>query len=264
MAETSGSNWTIRFKGYLPVDDRMPDRLKRVMAEIDKLPDSAMEVDEDAQVITIDYSHVRGWFEESKKTIGVVHVGERTVVKPPWEQYEAKPGEIVLEIDPGAAFGSGLHESTVLCVEQLERRVKPGMTAIDFGTGSGILAICAAKLGASRVTAIEADHESSEIARENVCRNGVDSIIRVLFADSPSAAGYQAGLVTANVVPPTLIAKAGELFAALEPGGCLIASGMTVKQVDEVEQAFVETGFEILDRPARNRWVALVVAKQGR
>lgn len=257
-------HWTIRFKGYLPVDDRMPERLQRVMAEIDKLPDSALDVDEEAQVITVDYSQVRGWFEESRQRIGVVHAGERAVVKPPWETYEPKPGEIVLEIDPGTAFGSGLHESTVLCVEELERRVRPGVSAIDFGTGSGILALCAARLGAARVTAIEADHESSEIARENMRRNGVDSIIRVLFADSPSAAGHQAGLVTANVVPKTLIAKAGELCAVLEPGGCLIASGMTLKQTDEVKQEFVGIGFEILDRPTRNRWVALVVTKRGR
>jgi ribosomal protein L11 methyltransferase len=260
MSSTSSSNWTIRFKGYLPVDDRMEDRLKRVMAEIDRLPDSAMDVDEEARVITIDYAEVRGWFEDSKRTIGVVHAGQRVVVKPPWEEYQAQNGEIVLEIDPGASFGSGLHESTALCVEELERRVQPGHTVIDLGTGSGILAMTAAMLGASRVVAIEADQESVEIARENVRRNGLEQYVEVRFADSPAAANCRVGLVTANVVPPTLIARAGELLDALEPHGVLIASGMAISQAGQVEQAFVDAGFRIVDRPTKGRWMALVAS----
>jgi len=231
------------------------------VAEIDKLPDSAMEVEEQAQIITIDYAQVRGWFEESQKTIGVVHVGERTVVKPPWEEYEPKPGEVVLEIDPGAAFGSGLHESTALCVEELERRVRPGMSEIDFGTGSGVLAICAAKLGASRVTAVEADVESVEIARNNVRLNKLGSVVDVVYADTPAAARNRANLVVANVVPAALIAHSRSLFDALEPGGVLIASGMATKQADEVEKAFIEAGFSILDRPTKPRWAALVASR---
>lgn len=254
----SEEQWTIRFKGYLPVDDRMPDRLKRVMAEINKLPDSALDVDDRARVITVDYSQVRGWFEEK---IGLVRAGQRTVVKPPWENYEARLGEVVLEIDPGTAFGSGLHESTALCVEELERRVQPGHTVIDFGAGSGILAIAAALYGAARVIAIEADHDPVEVASENVRRNGLEQYVEVLFADSPKAAGCQVGLVVANVVPPTLVARAGELFDALGPGGVLIASGMATGQVDEVEKAFLKTGFSIVDRLTKPRWVALVASR---
>lgn len=261
MTDTSDAHWTIRFKGYLPVDDRMEDRLKRVMAEIDRLPDSAMEVDEAAHVITIDYAQVRGWFEESRQRIGVIRVGQRTVVKPPWKEYEAKSGEIVLEIDPGIAFGSGLHESTVLCVEELERHVEPEHTVIDFGAGSGILAMTAAMLGAGRVAAIEADQESVEIARVNVIRNGLEKYVEVLLADSPLAAGHPVGLITANVVPPTLIARARELFDALAPGGTLIASGMTSKQVKEVEQAFLGAGLRAMDRPSRGQWTALVMRR---
>jgi ribosomal protein L11 methyltransferase len=254
------ANWTIRFLGYLPVDDRMEERLQRVMQHIDCLPSSALSVDEDSRVITIDYAKVRGWLEESREVVRTVRVG-RLVVKPPWPEFPAEPGDIVIEIDPGTAFGSGMHESTSLCLECLQEYVKPQSWVIDFGTGSGILAIAAAKLGAERVAAIDALPEEVAIARENVRRNGLEDTIAVHEAQVVSVAGFRAKLVTANIVADTIIRESQALSVVLESGGVLIASGITDRQACEVEAALQCAGFGMLHRRTRRNWVALVAAK---
>jgi len=257
------SGWTIRFKGYLPVDDRMEDRLRRVMAEIDRVPDSALHIDEAACVITVDYGEVRGWLEESRRLLRTVRAGERIVVKPPWEEYCPQPGDVVLEIDPGVSFGSGLHETTSLCLEALERHLGPGSSVVDFGTGSGILAICAAKLGASRVAAIEADLESADAAREDVARNGLAGVVEVIYANDLSPVAWQADLISANIVAGTIISHLAEFARVLKRGGLLIASGMTKRNAQDVERALPGEGFAVVERLTRGGWVALVTRSGG-
>lgn len=256
-------SWTIKVKGYLPIDDRMEERLRRVAAEIASLPESALEVDEDAGVITIDYAQVRDRFEKSHSALRVVKAGERIVVKPPWEDYEPQSGEIVIEIDPGEAFGSGLHESTVLCLRAIEKYAKPGFSVIDFGTGAGVLAIAAAMFGASKVAAIDAREPAACAARANIERNHVSERVEVVVADSLEPVDFAAELIVANIVPKTIIAHADEIFRKLASGGMLIASGITEKQSAGVVRGLASVGFEHFETLADGGWVALIMKKGG-
>lgn len=255
--------WNIRFKGYLPVDDQMEERLRRVIADLDKLPASAIEVDERKGVITIDYSRVKGWLEASRQIVHTVRVGEHLVVKPPWEECEMQPGDVVLEVDPGTSFGSGLHESTRLCLQALEKYLKPGQTVVDFGTGSGILAIAAAKLGASHVTAIEADPVAVKAARSNVERNGLADVVEVRHGRSPSCAPSKADLVTANITAETISANLSALAGILKVGGMLIASGMTKRNAKDVERILPTNRFNAVEKLVDGQWTAIVTVLAG-
>lgn len=256
--EMKSANWAIQFKGYLPVDDQMEERLRRVCAEIDSLPASAIHVDEEACVVTIDYSQVKDRFEASRQIIRTVRAGDHFVVKPSWEEYEPQPGDIVIEIDPGTSFGSGLHESTRLCLQALEKHVKSGITAVDFGTGSGILAIAAAKIGVSHVTALDADQDAVEVARENVRRNGLEEVVKVRHANSPASVGSQVDLVIANITAETISKNLDSIAGVLKSGGMLIASGMTHNNAHEVEQLLPSAEFRIAERITEGTWVAFI------
>lgn len=259
MPETS---WTIRFEGYLPVDEGMEERLKRICADIEKIPTSAMEIDEEARTITIDCAQVKDWVKSSQDAICTIRAGEHFVVKPPWGDYQPQTGDVVLEIDPGTSFGSGLHESTRLCLRALEKRAKPDQVAVDFGTGTGILAIAAAKLGVSHVTAIEANPEAVEVARANVKRNGLESVIEVHHALSPDFVREPVALVTANITAETITAHLDALVRILKSGGILIASGMTILNARDVERLLPNAGFSTVEKLTDGQWVALVAIKQ--
>jgi len=239
----------------------MEERMRRLVADIASLPASALDIDEAAGVITIDYSQVRDRFEKSRSALRVVRAGEHIVVKPPWEKHEPQAGEVVIEIDPGEAFGSGLHESTGLCLRAIEKYVRPGFSVVDFGAGTGVLAIAAAMLGASRVVAIEAREASATVARANVERNGLAGRVEVVVADSLEPVDFSADLITANIIPKTILAHADELFVKLASGGILVASGITEKQSVETARGLASAGLDIIEELVENGWVALVTSK---
>jgi len=254
--------WTVRFRGYLPVDDRLEDRLLRVTREIDKLPASAFEIDEEAGVITVDYTQVRDLLETSRQVIRVIRVGDRLVIKPPWEDYEPAPHDVVVEIDPGTSFGSGLHQSTRLCLQALERHARPRMSVVDFGTGSGILAIAAARLGASLVIAVDADMEAVHVARDNVRRNGLEGVMEVHQADNLTFVRSPVDLVLANITAETIIRHSESLAGVTKPGRLLIASGMTNMNCGEAKDSLCGAGFDVFDTLCEGPWVALVATRR--
>ncbi|MBR2942131.1 MAG: 50S ribosomal protein L11 methyltransferase, partial [Clostridia bacterium] len=127
--------------------------------------------------------HEQDWAENWKKYYKPFRAGTRLVVKPSWEPYEEQPGDLVLELDPGMAFGTGQHETTFMCMEQLEKYVKPGCKAIDVGCGSGILGLAAAKLGSDDVLAIDLDELAVKVAAENTVKNGLADKVRVVHGD---------------------------------------------------------------------------------
>lgn len=261
MTDAARADWTIRFVGYYPVDDRVDERLRRVCEEIGKVPASALEVDEEARIVTVDYSQVRGWFEASREFVHTIRVGNRLVVKPAWEQFQAAEGDVVVEIDPGGAFGSGLHETTQACLLALEKHLRAGESVVDFGTGSGVLAIAAARLGASRVIAFDIEELAVEIARENAERNGVRDIVSVCCAKDPSFIDSESDCVVANVTQPVLTSNSREIARLLKDGGRLIAAGVGARRAVAVEEALSSAGFEIYDRLLQGDWVAMVATK---
>src|SRR5579884_2911403 len=168
------------------------------------------------------------WANAWKAHYQAHRVGRRVVVKPPWQAYAAAAGEVVVELDPGMAFGTGLHPTTKLSVLQLEREITPGARVLDVGTGSGVLAIAAVLLGAARADAVDVEPVAVRSTQENAARNGVEERITVaqgsVGLDGPFTGQYD--VVVANIIARILIELAPGLAAAVAPGGTLLLSGI--------------------------------------
>lgn len=203
------------------------------------------------------------WAEAWKSHYTVLHIGDRLVIKPTWRDYTPQPGDLVIALDPGLAFGSGLHPTTRLCLESLEDHLRPGQTVLDVGTGSGILAIAAARLGASRVLALDTDPLAVQVARENLVRNQVQSIVQA-EVDAISAISRQAtyDLVVANILAETIIELAPALASSLTSPGILIVSGIILEHSQAVITSLHEHGLSVIDQRVDDEWIALI-AHQG-
>ncbi len=203
------------------------------------------------------------WAEAWKANYDVLQVGRHLVIKPSWRDYAGRPGDLIISLDPGMAFGSGLHPTTQLCLEILEDRVRPRASVLDVGTGSGILAIAAVRLGASRVLALDTDPLAAKIARENVSLNRVEAAVRVeqgsvQVLDVPSPTF---DIVIANILSEAIIELARALATSLSSESVFVASGIIADQTAAVLAALRETGLSILERRDADDWVALIARK---
>jgi ribosomal protein L11 methyltransferase len=198
------------------------------------------------------------WRDEWKKHFRPFAITDSIVIRPPWEAYAEKPGEQVLVLEPGRAFGTGLHETTSLVASALEARRTELTDAVvlDVGCGSGILALVALMLGASRARAVDVDPDAVEVTRENATRNGLDE--RVDTDTAPiEAITTKHPVVVANIEARVLIPMAPELARRVAPGGLLVLSGILEPQKDDVRAAY--PSFALEDTKAKGEWVALVL-----
>jgi ribosomal protein L11 methyltransferase len=198
-----------------------------------------------------------------KKFYSVLHVGKRTVIKPSWLDYTPQPDEILIELDPGMAFGTGLHPTTRLCLAALEEYVTPGMHVLDIGTGSGILAIGAAKLGAARVDAREIDPIAVETAQKNVLASGLDDVIAVVRGSvTIQAPLHLYDMVIANIFADTIAELAPAIAAHLKREGVFIGSGILVERAHLVEQAMAAHKMTLVETRQEDDWLAMVYRQQ--
>ena len=203
------------------------------------------------------------WKDKWKENFKPSKVTNRIVVKPTWEDYNAKAGELVLEIDPGSAFGTGTHETTSLCMKLLEKYTDGMENArvIDVGCGSGILSISAALLGCPYVLGTELDPQAVRIARENVDLNGVSSQVRVLEADLLEGINYKADVIVANLMHDLVMKLSPDAMRHLDDGGIFISSGILTEKRDQVAEAVQNAGFEILEIPEDGEWCAIAARR---
>ncbi len=197
------------------------------------------------------------WSTAWRKYYHPTKIGEKLVVVPLWETYEAKAGEIIVHMDPGMAFGTGTHETTRLCASLLEKYTKPGDRMLDVGTGSGILAICASLLGAQECYAYDIDPVAVRVANENMEENSVTNVtcgVSDLLRDVDRSAPYT--VCTANIVADIIIRMAPEIGALLADNAVYITSGIITERADEVRAAMLENGFRVLDEVRDNGWTA--------
>lgn len=238
-------------KGYFPEDDELLEKLGRLNLGIQELlerfPDWVMQT-HGLTLKEVD------WETAWKAYFKPIRVGKHILVKPTWEEAEILPGDIVLELDPGMAFGTGTHPTTTLCLKTMEGMIKPGHTVFDLGTGSGILAIAAAKLGA-KVEAVDLDSVAIKVAQENVDLNGVNDRVRVARGDLGTVLTGQADVVIANIIADVILMLLPDLKRLLRPDGEFLASGIIDNRADELEEGLKDAGFEIIERVLDSGWI---------
>jgi len=205
------------------------------------------------------------WAEAWKAHYEPQHIGRRLVVSPSWQRYLPSDGEVVITLDPGMAFGTGLHPTTRMCLEALEEHISRGARVLDLGTGSGILAIAAAKLGASAVLALDTDPLAVRIAKENVLANGVRKTVEVKEGSLEMAKGALFDLIVVNILARTitdLIEKG--LLDHLKPEGLLIAAGIMATEEEEARNTLREWGLKELSPLQKGDWVTLIGRREGK
>jgi ribosomal protein L11 methyltransferase len=203
------------------------------------------------------------WAEAWKTHYEVLRVGRRLVIKPTWRDYAPNPDDLIIEMDPGMAFGSGLHATTRLCLEAMEIYLRPGASVLDVGTGSGILAVAAARLGALQVLALDTDPLAVRVARENVALNKVEVVARVEVGtvQISNVKSPVWDLVVANILAETIIELMPALATDLAAGGTLVASGIILDRAEAVVSALSENGLSLVERRKDGEWVALIACK---
>ena len=201
------------------------------------------------------------WAKRTQADLPAVRVG-RIIVAPPWDRPDAEAARdaVVVEIEPSRGFGTGHHQSTRLCLVLLQGRTLESQTVLDVGTGSGVLAIVAAKLGAPFASAIDVDPDAIENARENIVRNDVEQIVEAHVRDLTQPGVPAADLVTANLTGTLLARHAAELGALVKPGGSLIVAGFTADEKLLVLDAF-ESTFAVTESAEEDGWWAFVLTR---
>ncbi len=205
------------------------------------------------------------WAEAWKQHYTPIRVGKRLLIKPAWIEVNAKPGEIVIEMDPGMAFGTGTHPTTQLCLQACEWFCKPGTCMVDLGTGSGILAVAAAKLGCYRVLALDIDEVAVRAARENAVRNGVGGKVIALHGslDSLTSTSRHFDIAMANITAKVIVDMAAQgLQYIIWPGGKFIFSGIIEEQAQEVIAALAAAELDLLDQRQIGDWVMLITQRR--
>ncbi len=200
------------------------------------------------------------WAELWKERLTVLHIGKRIVIQPSWKSYDPHPDEIVIKLDPGMAFGTGLHPTTQLCLGALEDIVSPGMSVLDIGAGSGILAIAAAKLGAANVLAVDNDPVAVKASQENIHTNDVGNVSTLLGSLADLADDYD--LVVVNILSHVIIDMLNDgLAARIRPQGKIVAAGIISEQADGVIAAMEQQALSLVEQRRKEDWVGLIAKR---
>ena len=249
------SSGEAQVRTYLPVNRRLNWRRTRIEVGVRLL--SLVHPIAPMESRTVE---PRDWEEGWKAFYTLLRVGRRLMVCPSWTEYEAKEGEVVVRLDPGMAFGTGHHPTTRLCLAELERRMRPGARVLDLGTGSGILAIAAAGLGADGVVGLDRDATACTVARRNVRANGLARRVRVTRGSIPRPGASGFDIVLANISAKVLTELASPLAQTLAPDGVLIASGVLEEQGASVAEAFRGAGLHVHEVQAMEDWAVIVAS----
>lgn len=244
--------WVRTFIAAADVEERTLDAIRQALWHLGRM----RKVGE----LQIQEREEEDWANSWKEHYRPLRAGRRTIIAPPWHGYSAESdNDIVVILDPGMAFGTGTHPSSRLCLMALEQQLKPGDTVFDVGTGSGILAIAAAKLGASQIDAVDIEPVAVRSAAENAERNGVAKQVRTSLGTADPDGQFQGpyDVVVANIISRILVELSRGLTKAVGPGGTLILSGVIESREPLVREAFEPRGFQLIHREQIDDWVGL-------
>lgn len=200
----------------------------------------------------------KDWSENWKKYYKPTRIGKNIVIKPSWEKYEKNEADIIIEIDPGMAFGTGTHETTSMCTIAIEKYLKREETLYDIGTGSGILSLVAGKLGASKVIGIDLDPTAVKVARENIKNNDLENKISIKEGDLFKILNSKADIIVANIIADIIIGMSENIKEYLKRDGIFITSGIIKSKEEDVKSALEANNFEIIEIMRMKEWLCIV------
>jgi ribosomal protein L11 methyltransferase len=248
-----GGEASVVVKGYLPADGDLPRRRRALRRQLAAL---ALPV-----AVRSRWLSEQDWAHVWKEFFPVLRVSSRLLVCPTWRSYRPREGEAVIRLDPGMAFGTGQHPTTLMCLRALEELLRPRMEVLDLGTGSGILALAAARLGATSVLALDIDPQAVAAARENVRLNRLDAVVQVEEGGLDGAARAAFDLAMANINAAVIVEMAPALAEVLRAGGVLIVAGFSAESAERVAGALASTGLVVERTLADGDWRALIARR---
>lgn len=248
-------------KAYLPVNSFLGETVEGIKDAINNL--LVYDIDLGLNNISISEVNEEEWATAWKKYYNPVKISEKFTIVPTWETYEpVSSDEKIIELDPGMAFGTGTHPTTVLCIQAIERTVKPQDKVIDVGTGSGVLSIAAAMLDAKEVLALDLDDVAVESAKLNIKLNKVHPTVTVKQNNLLKNVEGPVDVVVANILAEVIVRFTDDVYRVLENGGTFISSGIISMKKQEVKDALIKSGFKIEEMMMMEDWVAFIAKKE--
>ena len=241
-------------------ETNLPEKIAVIREKIRNLTEFGLSIGSG----TVELSNVNqeDWESAWKQYFKPVHVTDRIVVKPEWEEYSPQEGEIVIEIDPGMAFGTGTHETTSMCINQIEKNLKAGDMVIDIGSGSGILSMAAVLLGAEKATGVDLDPVAVRVALENVELNNLQDKIEILHGNLTDVIREKADIVVANIMADIILILLEDVRAFIKDDGLFISSGIIQEKRAAVEARLLEKNFSIVEVETKGEWCAITAQKK--
>ncbi|WP_147532410.1 50S ribosomal protein L11 methyltransferase [Bacillus marasmi] len=247
-------------KAYIPINSFLGETVEEIKDAINNL--ILFNIDIGKNSVTISEVNEEEWATAWKKYYNPVKISERFTIVPTWEDYTpVSSDELIIELDPGMAFGTGTHPTTVMCVQALERTVKKGDECIDVGTGTGVLSIAAAMLGSSKVTALDLDEVAVHSAILNIKLNKVNDVVSVAQNNLLDGISEQVDIVVANILAEVILRFTDDVAKVVKPGGYFIASGIIGQKKQQVKEAIEQVDFTIQETLVMEDWVAFIARK---
>jgi len=245
----------VLIKVYLPEDAPYEEKIIQIQNSLNHIKQF---LDVGKGTVQTDVLHEEEWANSWKKYYKPIKIGKNIVIKPSWEEYTSTDErEIIIEMDPGMAFGTGTHETTAMCLELLEKYITKGNIVFDIGCGSGILGIASAKLGASSVIGVDLDANAVKVAKNNVNSNHVEHIMKVYEGNLLDVVNEKADIVVANIIADVIIDLSESVLDFLNPKGFFIASGIIKERLQDVQEAMTKNRLDIVEIFEEGSWCAL-------
>ena len=243
--------------GFLPLLDSSDIILEKIREKVSTLSNLNIQVNIQTEIVD-----EKDWSDAWKVYFEVTKVTDRITIKPAWKEYDAGKDEIIIHLDPGMAFGTGTHPTTAMCIQMIETYLKPGSTFLDVGTGSGILMVAAAKLGAKRITGIDTDEVAIKVAQQNLAKNNIDpDICELLCTTLDKTDRAPCNFIAANIIAQVIVDILPEISIRMTPDTTIVLSGIIKERKSNVLAALEAHHLFIVHEEYRDEWVTLAVKK---
>lgn len=244
---------------YFPVNDDIGPLIDRIRDRVHELREFGLDIGK--AEVTAKRVYDEDWANQWRESYEPIRITPNMVIKPSWKEFSEKNSDIVIQMDPGMAFGSGTHFTTKSCLVLLEKYVRKGFSVLDVGTGSGVLAIAAAKLGAEKVVALDVDTVAVEVAIENIHDNDVEDIVQVIHGSPTDIEPGEFDIVVANIVAEVIIELFPCLYKHLKKGGLFIGAGIIPDRLRGVMDAIEKEDMALKETLTDGQWVSVVYCK---